>query len=256
MVVWSCGSLGVEVANRLLEVPEIDRIDLITAPWRFAARPSSAVARLRRSIKQDGAVDTARSLLGRLIRRSTAPVKKDPLLPPAEAIHWHTVEDLHSEQGLALVRDAAPDLGVVAGTYILREKLFEIPKLGSINLHSGKVPEYRGSAPGFWELYNGETEVGITIHRVAKKLDAGDVWLQEVFPLDSAPDGDPLHYLERYREEVLRPNGIRMVAEVVSGIARGDLTPNPQDVSKARTYRMPDYRTKRELIRRVRMRRK
>jgi len=52
---------------------------------------------------------------------------------------------------------------------------------------SARVP--RGGAP-FWELYNGEREVGITIHRVATALDAGDILLQETFPLDPAPAED------------------------------------------------------------------
>jgi methionyl-tRNA formyltransferase len=144
---------------------------------------------------------------------------------------------------------------VVAGTYILGETVFTIPRLGSVNLHSGKAPEYRGAAPGFWELYNGEREVGITIHRVATALDAGNILLQEAFPLDPMPPGDPLAYLERYRREVLQPNGVRLLVRAVADIASGRVHEQPQDPARARTYRTPDYRAIRELRRRVEARR-
>ena len=143
---------------------------------------------------------------------------------------------------------------MVVGTYILRDGANDIPRYGSINLHSGKTPHYRGSAPAFWEMYNGETEIGITIHRVAA-LDAGDVLKQETFPLDSAPADDPMIYIERYRREVLRPHGIRMLVETVRDIAACAACPCAQDHRLARTYLSPAYRDVRELRSRVRRRR-
>ncbi len=253
VVVWSCGQLGVEVANALVALPEVDRATLVQAPWKTRAREDSALGRIRAGIREEGFWAFLRRVFEtRLPRASSTPAH--PTL--RGDVDRHEVDDFHGEDSLALARDFAADLGVVAGTYILREKLFSIPRLGSINLHSGKAPQYRGSAPAFWELYNGETEVGITIHRVAKKLDAGDIFLQEVFPLDPSPPGDPLAYVVRYRDEVLRPNGVRMLAEAVSGIARGSLSPTPQDGRGARTYRMPDASAKRELVERVRARRR
>ena len=74
-----------------------------------------------------------------------------------------------------MLRECQADLAVVLGTRILRPELFSVPRLGSVNLHKGKVPEYRGMPPGFWELYEGERSAGITVHFVSAKLDAGDV---------------------------------------------------------------------------------
>ncbi len=192
----------------------------------------------------------------RWLRPDSSPTASPGLIHLDARVGRHYFGDFHSEECLDRVRRLAPDLGVVAGTAALSEVLFAIPRLGSINLHIGKAPEYRSAAPGFWELYNGESEVGITIHRVAKELDAGDIWLQETFPLDPAPAGDPLAYVERYRKEVLQPEGVRMLATAVSGIARAQLTPSIQDPSRAKTYRTPDYQTKRALRRRVALRRR
>jgi methionyl-tRNA formyltransferase len=128
--------------------------------------------------------------------------------------------------------------------------------MGCITLHTGKAPEYRGAAPAFWELYNGETDIGVTVHEVTADLDAGRILAQESFPLDSAPAGDPMDYVLSIRDEVLLPNGVRMLAEGVGAIARGTAEWSTQDPTNARTYRTPEYRAKRELAKRVARRRR
>ena len=101
-----------------------------------------------------------------------------------------------------------------------------------------------------------EESVGITIHRVVSKLDAGDILLRELSPLECAPTGDPLEYIKRYRTEVLRPNGVSMLWNAVRLLAAGDVRPRLQDSHQARTYPTPGYCTKRELRRRVAARRR
>jgi len=259
VAVLSCGALGVEVSNRLVELTEVESVTLVLSPYRRGpARGFWGMT--RHTLKMEGIPGVLRGLRRRL-SRVLAAGSADPVAAPPEAgadprvsiIH---VDDFHSSRGLEALREHAPDLGVLAGTYILKEEVFSLPPLGSVNLHSGKVPEYRGAAPAFWELYNGEVEVGITIHEVTARLDAGQVHRLEVFPLDPAPPGDPIEYVERFRREVLRPNGIRMIAEVVRDIALGQAHPVPQDPSRARTYRTPDYRARQELRRRVASRRR
>ncbi|HEU5170545.1 MAG TPA: formyltransferase family protein, partial [Gemmatimonadales bacterium] len=164
------------------------------------------------------------------------------------------VADLHDETTLAAVRRLAPDLGVVVATYRLRPELFTIPRLGTLNLHFGLAPDYRGSSPGFWELYDGTPESGVTVHWVNEALDAGDILRQERYPLDIAPPGDPLAYLDRYWRGVLRPNGVRLLAEVVDALRRGPLPAVPQDPARARTRPRATWRDKLELRQRVRAR--
>src|SRR5690606_25661976 len=79
---------------------------------------------------------------------------------------------------------------------------------------------------------------------------------QETFPFDAAPSGDPLVYIEEYRRTVLRPHGIRLLAETVVAIAHGTAEELPQDDTKARTYRMPDWKQVKEMKRRVARRRR
>lgn len=256
VAVLTCGTLGIEVANRLHELRDVEVVGLVSAP--YSRGKSGFRQRLRRLYRAHG----LRGLVAHMARKAVRRIgwQEDPapralvLLNPS--IPRFDFGDFHNEACITTLRQLQPDLGVVAGTYILQEEVFSLPRLGSINLHSGKAPEYRGSAPVFWELYNGEPCVGITIHRVSSSLDAGNILLQELFPLDSAPNEDPLRYIERYRLEVLHPHGIRMLTDAVRQISDGSISEHLQDHSNARTYRNPDFRAVRELRRRVRDRKK
>jgi len=251
VVVLTCGDLGAEVAERLRAVPGVSHVSLVIAPYRPPRR--TLTGKFRHVWRMEGPVGLARILGARLgLQAASEEVCPWSLDPGITQLH---VEDFDAPEAIAQIRSLGADLGVVAGTYILRESAFALPRLGSINLHSGKAPEYRGAAPGFWELYNGDPEVGITIHRVTTRLDAGHILRQETFPLDPAPVGDPIAYLERYRREILRPQGVRLMAEAVASLVHGTVVERPQDPSKARMYRTPDRAAIRELRRRVAVRR-
>jgi len=85
------------------------------------------------------------------------------------------VPDVHAPEVLARVRAAAPDLGVIYGSPILRPELFEIPAFGTLGIHHGRVPQYRGKKTTFWEIYHGERVAGVTIQRVERGIDTGAV---------------------------------------------------------------------------------
>jgi methionyl-tRNA formyltransferase len=70
---------------------------------------------------------------------------------------------------------SAPDVGVIYGAPVLRQELFEIPRLGTLGIHHGRVPHYRGKKTTFWEIYNGERVAGVTIQRVNKGIDTGEI---------------------------------------------------------------------------------
>jgi hypothetical protein len=86
-----------------------------------------------------------------------------------------TVPDVHAPEVLVRVRAAAPDLGVVYGAPILKPALFGIPTLGTLGIHHGRAPDYRGKKTTFWEMYNGERTAGITIQRLSAGIDTGDI---------------------------------------------------------------------------------
>jgi peptidoglycan/xylan/chitin deacetylase (PgdA/CDA1 family) len=79
--------------------------------------------------------------------------------------------------------DCGAHLGIVLGTRILKQSTFAIPLQGCINLHKGRVPEYRGLPPGFWELYDGASAAGVTVHSVDATLDTGAIVATSEVPI-------------------------------------------------------------------------
>ncbi|MDQ6768469.1 MAG: hypothetical protein M3Z54_00580 [Gemmatimonadota bacterium] len=257
IVVLTCSDLGVRVANALSADGASQVVGLVVGP--FDRQPRKTLrAKLRHVIRRQGWLGLF-AVMGAKIGSLARIGEPRSLVPPvalAPGIERLDVSDFHSPESLSIIEALRPDLAVLAGTYILKESVFALPRHGSINLHSGKVPEFRGAAPAFWELYHGEKAVGVTIHRVDASLDAGPILAQEMFPIDPAPGGDPLAYIEQFRQEVLGPNGVRMLVETVRALAQGTAKEIPQNHAVARTFRSPDYRAVRELRSRVRTRRR
>jgi hypothetical protein len=138
------------------------------------------------------------------------------------------VDDIHCEAALRAVVRFVPRLGLSLAAPILRPTLFRVPTLGTLNLHKGKVPDYRGMPPAFWELWNDETTIGCTVHWVDEKLDTGDIAAQVT--------------LEREPHSTLRgaitPDevGVALMKDAARGAA-GDPARAPQP--GRRTYRKP-----------------
>ncbi len=85
---------------------------------------------------------------------------------------------------LPVLEETNPDLIVVAAYgRILPEYILDYPRLGCINIHGSLLPKYRGAAPIQRAVINGDTETGITIMRMAKGMDTGDMILQKTIPI-------------------------------------------------------------------------
>jgi methionyl-tRNA formyltransferase len=89
--------------------------------------------------------------------------------------------DVSSEEAVARLKGLDADLFVVvAFGQILSEEILAIPKKLSVNLHASLLPKYRGAAPINWAIINGEKTTGVTVFRLDKKMDAGDIILSEI----------------------------------------------------------------------------
>ncbi len=126
----------------LLALPLL-AVQLLEAAARFLRGPGEAL-RLRRALA---------GLAGRL----------------------HYVPRVHDPAVLAAIARLAPDLGLSYGSPILKPKLFEIPALGTLGIHHGRVPQYRGKKTTFWAMYNGEAAAGVTIQKINAGLDTGEI---------------------------------------------------------------------------------
>ena len=138
-------------------------------------------------------------------------------------------ESAASPELFRLLSEISPDL-IVTASYgeLLSKELRNIPALGAINIHPSLLPRYRGATPIQSALRHGDTLSGITIFRMTGKMDAGPILFQKEYRV--APDDDYGSLHERFAAE-----SATLLNELLREMNRGEVTPQPQDHSKA-TY--------------------
>lgn len=228
-------------------------------------RTSTRRERLERSIRYDGWLTTAAKAMRSVLHRNGAAASEQQTtqtrqrqlrdFSAARGVPFYLVKNYHEAAAIAAMRRVQPDLGIIWGTNILKEPVFSVPRLGSINLHQGLAPYYRGGPPVFWELYNGESELGITVHFVAPKVDTGDIIAQQRVPLiyDDAYGTDYERFIADFRRRIT-DRCAEVMTSAVRAIAGGTAQPMAQDISLGQRYRLPVKREKDELRRRLRER--
>jgi folate-dependent phosphoribosylglycinamide formyltransferase PurN len=144
-----------------------------------------------------------------------------------------TVRDIHSPEVIARIRALAPDLGVIYGGPLLKPEVFEIPLLGTLGIHHGRAPRYRGKKTTFWEVYNGEATAGVTIQRLNRGIDTGDILRTAEVPIGRKGYG-------QVWREAQRVGADAYLAAIVD-VRRGTATFTPQDPAAPRDplYRQP-----------------
>jgi len=171
-----------------------------------------------------GVVTTPDRAQGRGLRLRPSPVamrcEELRLLPVLKP------EQLDSDDLVSALRELAADLFVVIAYRILPERVFSIPRLGTVNVHASLLPRYRGPAPIQRAIENGEARTGVTVFRIDKGTDTGGVLVQlatEIGPEETSP--------ELY--ERLSVLGADALEKAVAGMRNGTLEPAPQDNSAA-----------------------
>jgi methionyl-tRNA formyltransferase len=154
---------------------------------------------------------------------------KQDLKTVADRIHF--VKNIHAPAVLAQVSALAPDLGLIYGSPILKPELFEIPRLGTLGIHHGKVPEYRGNKTVFWMMYNGEPCAGVTIQKINKGLDTGLI----------VKTGEVKAYRRAYASVVheLEALGLDLYIQSILDVKHGIAEFKPQPGVKGKLYRNP-----------------
>jgi len=145
----------------------------------------------------------------------------------------HGIPVRHDGDGEDWVRDHRPDL-LLAATYhrILRQPLIDSAKV-AVNIHPSLLPAYRGPNPFFWVLANGETETGITAHRLVAQADAGDILWQDRIAIAADETQGSL------RRRLCEPMGPAAVA-MARAARTGDWHAVVQDEAAATSFPRPD----------------
>lgn len=136
-----------------------------------------------------------------------------PLLQP---------ERLKDEAFIEALRAWKADLQIVVAFRMLPEVVWNMPRLGTFNLHASLLPQYRGAAPINWAVINGDTETGITTFFLQHEIDTGEVIQQVRVPIAETDNVEVVH-------DKLMHLGGRLVVETVDAILAGTVKPIPQE---------------------------
>ena len=151
---------------------------------------------------------------------SASPVKK---YAEKQGLHLLQPARLKDETFLAELRSLRADLQIVVAFRMLPEAVWNMPPLGTFNLHASLLPQYRGAAPINWAVINGEKETGVTTFFLKHTLDTGDIIRQKRISIGEDDDAGTVH-------DRLMTIGGTLVVETVDAILSGDVTPTPQSV--------------------------
>ena len=136
-----------------------------------------------------------------------------PLLQP---------EKLKDEAFVEALREWKADLQIVVAFRMLPEVVWNMPRLGTFNLHASLLPQYRGAAPINWAVINGDTETGITTFFLKHEIDTGEVIQQVRVPIADTDNVEIVH-------DKLMLLGGKLVVETVDAILHGTVKPIPQE---------------------------
>lgn len=136
-----------------------------------------------------------------------------PLLQP---------EKLKDEEFIQALREWKADLQIVVAFRMLPEVVWNMPRLGTFNLHASLLPQYRGAAPINWAVINGDTETGITTFFLKHEIDTGEVIQQVRVPIADTDNVEVVH-------DKLMMLGGKLVLETVDAILNGTVKPISQE---------------------------
>lgn len=131
-------------------------------------------------------------------------------------------ERLKDETFLQTLRDLHIDLQIVVAFRMLPEVVWNMPPLGTFNLHASLLPQYRGAAPINWAMINGEEQTGVTTFFLKHEIDTGDVIFQDKTPISPNENVGELH-------DRLMMMGGKLVKQTVDAILEDNVPQQPQE---------------------------
>jgi len=187
--------------------------------------PEFAVASLDALVKAKcnivGVITAPDKPAGRGMKMTESAVKKYAVRHHLKVLQ---PEKLKNPDFLNELRSLNADLQIVVAFRMLPESVWNMPPLGTINLHGSLLPQYRGAAPINWAVINGEKETGVTTFKLKHEIDTGNILLQEGFPIDENETAGEVH-------DKMKEIGARVLVVTVKGIADGTLEEKPQSTA-------------------------
>ncbi|MBL7695440.1 MAG: methionyl-tRNA formyltransferase [Ferruginibacter sp.] len=165
-----------------------------------------------------GVVTAPDKAAGRGMQLQQSAVKKYAV---EKGLHILQPDKLKNPGFLEQLRSLQADLQIVVAFRMLPEAVWNMPPMGSVNLHGSLLPQYRGAAPINWAVINGEKETGVTTFKLKHEIDTGDILLQERFPIGDDETAGEVH-------DKMKAIGAQLLVRTVAGLAEGTLKETPQ----------------------------
>jgi methionyl-tRNA formyltransferase len=131
-------------------------------------------------------------------------------------------EKLKAPDFLEELRSLNTDLQIVVAFRMLPEVVWNMPPMGTINLHASLLPQYRGAAPINWAIINGEKETGVTTFKLQHQIDTGNILLQQKIVIGEDETAGELH-------DKMKEVGAELLLKTVKELFEGNLNETPQD---------------------------
>lgn len=188
----------------------------------FMGTPEFAVASLDALVQAGfpiaGVVTAPDKPAGRGMKLQQSAVKKYAVekglrvLQPERLKNPDFLEELHSLQA---------DVQVVVAFRMLPQVVWNLPPLGTINVHASLLPDYRGAAPINWAIINGEKETGVTTFKLQHEIDTGNILMQEKVWIGKNETAGELH-------DKLKETGAQLLVKTLQGLRDGTVQEKPQ----------------------------
>lgn len=182
----------------------------------FAKNSLEAIHRSHHQVA--GVVTVADKASGRGQKINQSPVK---IFATENNLSVFQPEKLRNPEFLEDLRKLDADVFVVVAFRMMPKVLFDMPKMGTFNLHASLLPDYRGAAPINYAVINGEEKTGATTFFINEKIDEGNILLQEELAILPDENAGSLH-------DRLMEMGAGLVVKTLNGLAENSITEKPQ----------------------------
>ena len=156
-----------------------------------------------------------------------AVAKEIPVLQPIKLKDPAFIADLNAIQA---------DIQIVVAFRMLPEIVWNMPKMGTLNVHGSLLPQYRGAAPINWAVINGEQQTGVTTFKLKHEIDTGDILLQESMPIGEDETATEVH-------DRMKIIGANLLVKTLQQLIKGTIHEIPQ-ILTAETKHAPKIFTK------------
>lgn len=188
----------------------------------FMGTPDFAVASLDALVNAGctivAVVTAPDKLAGRGMKLTESAVKKYAITKGLIVLQ---PEKLKDPNFIATLQQLKADMQIVVAFRMLPEIVWNMPPMGTINVHGSLLPKYRGAAPINWAIINGEKETGVTTFKLKHEIDTGNILLQRSFVIGEEDTAEIVH-------DKMKLIGAEVLIETIKGLASGNLKEIPQ----------------------------